>query len=511
MKLVCCQLAVALGLIGTFAASLAAEGQPVTLEVLPGTITVADSTVQTVAVIARNTGDAAVQDARLSWLASPGCEVRTAAVEKRALGPGSAGRWNVDVSLKDDTREAGSIHFFAAYVVGKAGEPSAENIAHATLAVQRPPPIDVDKVLDLRVESSLKMLQERRDGILHVIARNKGAVPLKLKFISRKAPSDVNTNWLVEPRNVEIAPQNEVAFELQLEATDAVLPGKHLLLLVVAVEWVQDDVTRTGSTTLKYEFDAGVIGESEILTAIGVPTFLLLPGFLCIVMFGLCWNHIAKRSPITMDLKDGTFWTLAVTLSLLAMSVYPMITNRDYLSGYGLKDIKFVWFGASLAGVVACGGTIAAVEGWALWQKYLRSRITFAPNDPAEEVLRKLARLGQGVRLKRLDATVGTQKVRGFLLQSDAGRGVSWIAPPMTLSFADSVPEEERPEIENQFARILESDDVIRGLLEFLGPGGTADAAIMLRWVKTQNFTGVMEVAGGTVVPTMQSIVQLPE
>jgi hypothetical protein len=90
---------------------------------------------------------------------------------------------------------------------------------------------------------------------------------------------------------------------------------------------------------------------------LGVPSLLLLPGVLtvltCLAGYSLAtWT----KAP---DWKAPGLLVLAVTLSSIYALKYPYITKhvlserRDYLRGYALQDVAYIWGGSIVVGLVA--------------------------------------------------------------------------------------------------------------------------------------------------------------
>jgi hypothetical protein len=153
------------------------------------------------------------------------------------------------------------------------------------------------------------------------------------------------------PPNMTLAPQQSRAVPITVTAGNAVQPGKHLLLFEIDLEQVKYGYAWTETLIATQAFTIGILGESEILTAIGVPSFLLLPGFLIVVSFRMLWTGVPPKRRLDLDPKSADFWLIAILLSLGAAFLYPLLTGwlgqpRNYLEGYGLRDIVNVWFGS---------------------------------------------------------------------------------------------------------------------------------------------------------------------
>lgn len=233
---------------------------------------------------------------------------------------------------------------------------------------------------------------------------------------------------------------------------------------------------------VKYEFDAGVLGDTALLTAVGVPSFLLLPGFLVVVVFCMLWNHVGKRERIPLDVKSPEFWSLAVLLSLTSALIYPLVWKRNYLEGYNFKDIYRIWFGSAGVAVIAWGAAVLAV--WiARWERErAQRRCTFSSNDNPVDVLHKLELNHSGFRLDQVELTIGGEATRGLLLFKGQAGSTTWVAPRAVVSRpADSHVDELSRQIDDH-----ESPGKLIALIEKLG--------ITARWKPSGRLSSVTEV-----------------
>src|SRR5262249_14594179 len=143
--------------------------------------------------------------------------------------------------------------------------------------------------------------------------------------------------------NIVLGPRQERAWLVMAtvkeikDPHDVQMPpsGKFMLVFEVQAAWRERGLNRSASPLAKHEFDVGVLGESDLqtlLTAAGVPTFLLAPGFLIVIAFVLLWN-LTSTNRIALDLKKPEFWSIAILLSMVAAAVYPFLTrpSRSYL------------------------------------------------------------------------------------------------------------------------------------------------------------------------------------
>jgi hypothetical protein len=225
----------------------------------------------------------------------------------------------------------------------------------------------------------------------------------------------------------------------RLRADTALPSGKQLAVFEVNAVWSEAGRNYSGSAITNYEYDVGVLGESDVLTLLGVPTFLLVPGFLMVVVFTALWNNLGSRRQIPLNAKSAEFWCAVILFSILAAIAYPSLTGRDYLSGYRPEDVFWVWVGSVCAAGIAW--TVIVLIAWlqsALLQSRTRKR-TFAENDSPLEVLQKLGRNNRGVLLEQVAYTpaAGKPPIRAFELARAADGQQTWIAPGISYQVAN--------------------------------------------------------------------------
>ena len=110
-----------------------------------------------------------------------------------------------------------------------------------------------------------------------------------------------------------------------------------------------------------HEVEIGVLGESEFLNLLGVPSLLLLPGFLLLITWRMLQSMLAASGAEGFRLKpkEADFWAVAIALSLCFSFAYPWLTEtllpegrRDYLVAYGLQDLVYVYTAAIVLGLL---------------------------------------------------------------------------------------------------------------------------------------------------------------
>lgn len=324
----------------------------------------------------------------------------------------------------------------------------------------------LERVAEVRVESSLKLLQEPRFGTVYIVVKNKSDSELRVLSIRTNSSEYLVLTNLSEAKT--LAPKTEEVFPWKIYAGPRVQSGKHLLLFDVSLAWDDEGRPQTGNILCKYECDVGVLGDSEFLVPLGVPSFLLLPGFLIVTVFAMLWNLFHKEKQFPWTAKSAEFWSLAVILSLIALLAVYWLTKRNVMEAYGLRDVYIVWFGSAAAGLLVWTAVeaIVALLRQAELRKKKRAELevrlkTFTRDDEPVAVLRKLGRNGKGFYLNQVNVKFEGQDARGFVLQDkDSEHPTVCIAPSIVLSWEAALDEETRARLEKEFnAQVAKVDD----------------------------------------------------
>lgn len=313
------------------------------------------------------------------------------------------------------------------------------------------------KLVDVAVESSLADLNELRKGTVYVVVTNLTTENVTASIAAR-VPADMNVVAVTagdpdasecgdDVGNAAVFPKQEIsvgssnAFAFRVCPGDQVTPGKKLTLFDVDA-MSGGTPTRTASVVKTLTLQASVFGESELLTALGLPSFLFLPGFLVLVAFRLIRASFGWPKHEHMpwsEAKSADFALVAITLSIVAALVYPLLTDligpkRSYLNGYSIKDIVAVWAGAIIVGI-ALSVAWRAVENAAA---KVKARAVPTVAGGPDDLLTFIAREKSQVLFPQVTLVGGN---RQWLLVhgSFAGKEV-WVAPTIKVRVDAGAP-----------------------------------------------------------------------
>ncbi|MER5264303.1 hypothetical protein ABTZ99_19735 [Actinosynnema sp. NPDC002837] len=372
-------------------------------------------------------------------------------------------RWRADVARAG--WRSGDVD--VVFVVTRGGA----TVATGTLVVTPVSPPDPGGVVEVTVSTELDQLQEARPQEVVIVVRNTSSGPVTVDFVSGVVSADVRVCLLpdagtgtgggldgercdrrrmsAERRDLD---RGEVStYWFVVEATERTRTGRHQILFVTKSSYLNDSGDRASTeTVVKHAFTHSVLGEAEFLTAVGVPSFLLLPGFLVVMAYRIPARRAQSRGVELppLDVSAPEFLAISATLSVVAIPTYWLITTllgrpHTYLAGYGVRDLLAVWIGSVVVGF----GAFAIP--WAVTTTRTRLR-TPTPHDSPLTVVERLARSGSPLVLPQVRFEVTGGEIRqGFLVVVPGGQsGTAWCLPRIRLSLSPDTGDDRRAEVQ---------------------------------------------------------------
>jgi hypothetical protein len=311
---------------------------------------------------------------------------------------------------------------------------------------------------------------------------NKLDTPLLVRQpVPADLPSFLDTEVALDS-TISIAPRDTAVITVDVSVAGQIQPGSYLLLFEIPVEWLQGGQTQRSTLVASHPIDVSVLGESQILTALGVPSFLVVPGMLMIIFFRLLWQwgkSSEQQNAFALNSKSPEFFGVAITLSFLVFPFYWLLTGRNYFAGYNLNDITFVWLLSVGLGVVAFGMWTGVP--W-LWQRARQHWLIPSASDTPVQALSKLGRRKLGTRLERVDFGEDGTTYHGFLLQEvQEEQTECWIAPAIELTWKNAERKLQKD------ARSFIAEEQVAELAELLARG-EKNGDLMVRWKRQGAF-----------------------
>ncbi|MBI5879865.1 MAG: hypothetical protein HZB53_19635 [Chloroflexi bacterium] len=497
MKRLAWSLAIVVGWLAWACSTAQAQAPAVTLRLTPATVRLAPGdSAEARLLLANPTGAAVRIKAAPAIFGDEGFSLTGDLPAAGAtIAAGATGVWSVRIARATTAPSAGSLWVQLDYALVAADGKETPGILLAQLDVQDRPLESPDKLVSVRVDSALEQIQDGRDGMVQVIVSNLTNGPLTLSGITATPDNPGTLDVHVDPaaRGATLIAQQTRVFSATVTALNRVQPGKQMITFEAQFERPQGATVQRWSVVATFKLTAGVFGASEVLTVLGVPSLLLLPGFLMLVAFRFFWVRLAPRQPLDLDVKSADFWLLAVCLSFAFALAYPAVTAglgdpRDYLRVYGLRDVINVWIGSAATGFAVWFATAVVLKRW------------FVPmeRDKPLTILEKLRRNGMNTELLEVEVELGAPAPyrafvaypRGEAKNSD-GKATRWIVPPMEYVFQSADAG-----FRSDFVAKMQGSDM-PSFVEFVADGAER------RWV-TLRWTAKGELQGPRAVTDSQ-------
>jgi hypothetical protein len=305
-----------------------------------------------------------------------------------------------------------------------------------------------------------------------------------------------------------IGPQQFDSLRFDLQSNQAVEPGSHLIIVTPTLQWLEGGQKRTGNLTASTPVSASILGESQILTLLTIPTVFLLPGFIVVVVFYLLWQFVSPHEELEfLKIADIRFWGISAAISGFAyLVVYPRtpIGTRVIHNVYSLSDDALIFLGSAVVGVLAYLLTRATVGAW-------ERRYVPTPADSPIDVLRKIGNnddfvskalrredpSGGALHRRLVQASIDGQARQALEVYRDLDQAQTWVAPPISLrELRNVIPQD----FKSKLLRALDDSSASKaaGVLE----EGRRKGHIEARWKSNAvpSITGPTQVATSSVI-----------
>lgn len=378
--------------------STGGKPEPLKLELQPTELTLDMETVSRgrLLVLAHNAGAMAVSRAELAFIAPVG--LNPIVVTSPRLPSSGDLSWVVEVTGNETLPSPAKLVVQLSYSSSDAVQSTA--IVAGTAAITLQTPLSVAGAIKATLLPSEAALDELKplDLRLHIDNPTRRTVEIdKIEL----GPSLTYLELTVGKHDTSVAPGGTLAVPLTLTTKPSV-PGTYALVVGFNARF-RDSPLGWEPTAAQGKITIGLPGVADALQFLGIPSFLLLPGALMILTFVTLLPWITRLPEI--DWKKPGLLLLAVILSFAAAYIYPELktyhlgTGHDYLRGYDMWDVVYVWSGSMAVGAAAV--TLVAIAFWSTVAArfYLARYLEPDQNDSAIKILRKLHRRGKPFRL----------------------------------------------------------------------------------------------------------------
>lgn len=433
----------------------------VQLEITPTVVKLAPDETTEVLVVLRNLTSSWLQDIQLRLFTDTDVVVQSKPLASVRLPPDGTLSWSVRITQTITGRTTGTVYFQLHYTKPSTNaSQTVADVAVGKLDIQPRPPEAVDQMAEVRVEAAFDEIQEQRSEMIFLVLRNISSVPLTIDKILSYQPEFIQLTIpkLEKDEDKVLEPQAFRTFGITVTLTNRAHTGKQRILLEVPLKWVKLGRTGSGSLLVPYTVNVSILGESELLKLLGVPSLLFLPGFLMFsTILMLSKRVFLPWEKLKVEFGAHEFALISISLSLIAALIYPKITKvflveeRSYLKGYGLIDIFLVWFGSVAMGIIAWSATTCYRVSWDIYRQHRHAKqeaqrqAEIARRTPNEDdnpikILEKMSLNDVKFPLEQAKAGQNSPAQCFIILPAAKDRPAVWVAPPILVRQVGEAP-----------------------------------------------------------------------
>lgn len=424
-----CQLARVLRMIalGAVCASWSLAAFPQTLQIQPPSIvnTSAGFTAEA-RIVLQNPGNGILRNVSLNYLSNDGITAELGKPSAAAAVSKGQIVWPVRIIVPSTAHLPGTVVFDASYRIGRT-----VNHLFASIAVQSD---GAQKLVDATLDGTPDPVSQQRPSAVYLMITNYLDVAVQVCASPQSLSGGLEIPR-IDP--FQVPPHSTAARRVDLGARFRVTPGVQTVALDVNVRWSRDGQDDQRSFTLTKPVTVGVFFESELLKALSIPSFLLLPGCLVIFTMQLMLSLGIMGLKNQSNLPDITvaspgFWILSISVSWIFVLAYYGITGVNCLLGYGLGDMEIIWVAS-----IALGAVTFLAIAWR-YRDWRRDHV-FTSTDTPLQVLDKLGKNGLGPLLPRTKFRINNLEFSGFVIEKiDEDQAIAWVAPRISVRWGDS-------------------------------------------------------------------------
>ena len=440
------------------ASAAVAQSQSPALTVQPASISVAsaDSTSEA-RVVLDNPGADSLQNLSLTQWNSDGIAVQLGPPSAKVCASKGQIVWQAKITMPSAAHLAGTVMLDAGYTVAKV-----PHHVYATLAVKSDAPA---KLVDATLDGTPDPVSEQRPSAVYLLVTNNLDVPVTVNVPTPSLSAGLK---IPDIPSFPVNAHSMAGRRIDLQTEGRVTPGVQPVALDVDVTWNRDGQADERHFVLTKPVTVGVFFESDMLKALSIPSFLMLPG--CLVIFtmqlmlslGIMGLKNLSNLP-SLSVTSPGFWIPSITLSWIFVLVYYWITGVNCLLSYGIDDMRNIWVASILLGVAAFLIIGAGHQEW-------RKEHVPTSMDTAFEILSKMGKNGLTVDRPRVKFKIDNVEVTAFAIEKiREDQTIVWVAAPIEINW-QATPEAQ--EFKRQFDAIINGDRKASGLVEILRAAG---------------------------------------
>jgi hypothetical protein len=326
---------------------------------------------------------------------------------------------------------------------------------------------DTESFVNISYKASFETLYDSSMETIYILIENTSQYPLILKDIKPMTPEYIISDNLDKSYvNYMIDPKKTIIIPIGIKALDAVKPGKDVLFYDIGLVVQADGKETSINKILSVDVSMGVTVSGNILTVLGVPSLIFIPGFIILVIIsGFLKKHFAFLAGL--DAKNPLFWVIIISIGLIVAFIYPNISglwgmeNHNLFSNYGLEDIVAIWISSVIFAIV-----VSAVLVFFL-NLYKKNRVFCEKDDPFT-VIKKVSRYQKGIKLSYIYMEVCGEEKQMFLLPKNGTDVMMCSAILVGINCVKTKSEKRRSGMNEKLKEIIYKDMDIKRLAGYL-------------------------------------------
>jgi hypothetical protein len=483
-----------------------ADDSTISLQVEPAEIELCGQSPQKFQVVAHNDGATPVSGLKLDLIDDTRASFIPAPAPIARLAPGSSAKWTFSAAERQDGVVAGKVYYRLEYRSGKK-----QGTATAQLDVKQRSREALAQVATAAVSLASSALDESQPVNGYLTVTNPSEHGLEVEIVcpaSDRLTFDfpaLASKGLVDcscvngkdgpackdsvTRKFNLTPGEAVPVPIRISTKNGAVAGKRKIAFQANLSWNDRGCAYTATIVATEDLEVGIFGQSEILTALGIPSLLVLPGVLVMLVVGMLWKAGVRFGQPTAEFpyqaKSPEFWLFAVSLSFVAVLLGRWVFQRPYLNIYQLSDLMWLWFLSVLS------GGLAFVAGDLVWGEILRARRRYEerekplPDDDPRRILEKLGRLKRGVYLQRLSIKGTDTPCFRFFAPRQPPDQRCCVVPRIVIKVPHDAPAGTKAQVDSQRGKGGDPTALARLITE---------GAIAGRWQTSADLTGPKEI-----------------
>lgn len=310
--------------------------------------------------------------------------------------------WKVRIKAKDTAPAKGEIIIDLVCRITKASGFKAPLIRHsiASLPFTVRSATQAFEKLKMRVDGPVEPVNEWRAGVLSLTIENQSTQDFLGASVVVTAPTFMKINPAEVPLD-RIGAGTTRTLSFRVSQVGRAEPGAASPSFLLKAHAAGE--TTEGMVTIAAPVDLSVLGLSDALKLVQVPSFLFLPGALFLLTCELIWQIRNQSGDFPLSWSKPSFWVGAISLSIVAAFLYPRATSwfgspREYLTAYTFLDVMLVWFASIILAVPTYGITAIVRHKWvtarAAAEERARRQRELSESDEPLVLLQKLVEKG---------------------------------------------------------------------------------------------------------------------